>query len=88
MSIWCVNWTEYERGWGSRPDGHTLHLTKESAEKYIENHWEKMPKSYVPDLYSKNSKPFEITATEEELKLLSEKDNVWGHVSRWRGDHE
>lgn len=28
-------WTEHERGWGSRPDGETLHLTREDRDIYV-----------------------------------------------------
>lgn len=30
-----VHWTEYERGWGQRPDGTTLHMNKSAADEYI-----------------------------------------------------
>ena len=29
------HWTEHERGWGSRPDGVTLHLTREDRDIYV-----------------------------------------------------
>lgn len=51
-----VNWTESERGWGERPDGYSFHLTKEDAEAYIKEYWDKMPKE-VPDEYSKPGEP-------------------------------
>ena len=45
-------WEESERGWGTRPDGATLHLTDSDRKLYIENYWKQMPKQ-VPDEYSR-----------------------------------
>lgn len=52
-ALYCISWTEYERGWGSRPDGITLHRTKEDAEEFAYTYLHKNNKSnYVPDIYS------------------------------------
>jgi hypothetical protein len=34
----CQDWTEHERGWGSRPDGYTLHLTFADRDIYVEGY--------------------------------------------------
>lgn len=34
----CQDWTEHERGWGSRPDGHSLHLTFADRDIYVEGY--------------------------------------------------
>lgn len=51
-----VHWTESERGWGQRPDGVSLHRSKEAAAAYIEEYWDRMPprgpKGEVPDEYT------------------------------------
>lgn len=51
--VWCQKWEESERGWGTRPDGFSLHLTKEDLDAFIRAYWDRMPKSYVPDEYSR-----------------------------------
>ena len=33
--LFAMEWTEYEAGWGSRPDGFTIYKTKEAAKKHI-----------------------------------------------------
>jgi len=33
-----VSWEESERGWGTRPDGCSLHLTKADFEIYLDNY--------------------------------------------------
>ena len=38
-----VHWAEHERGWGSRPDGCTLHLSKIDANEFIKEYWDRQP---------------------------------------------
>lgn len=45
-------WEESELGWGTRPDGFSLHLTDADREAYIEEYWARMPKS-TPSEYSR-----------------------------------
>ena len=64
-TLWMFTWTEYERGWGQRPDGCSLHLSKEDAKKYIDNYWKKQRAEdggVVPHEYSKqdSDEPKEI----------------------------
>lgn len=56
----CQPWVEYERGWGNRPDGYSLHLSEEDRNKFVEgfniifNN-----KEHAPDEYSvAQGKPF------------------------------
>jgi len=53
-----ITWTEFERGWGTRPDGASLHQTREHAVAFIERVWdqpvrENLDKGIVPDEYSR-----------------------------------
>lgn len=47
-----VDWVESERGWGTRPDGYSLHLTNEDYDAYERAYWSKQPEQ-VPDIYSR-----------------------------------
>lgn len=47
-------WDESERGWGTRPDGASLHLTQEDASTYVKDYWATMP-DMVPDEYERPS---------------------------------
>lgn len=54
-------WEESERGWGTRPDGFSLHLTDADRKSYIEEYWDRMPNS-IPDEYSRpNGTPYKAT---------------------------
>lgn len=46
-----VHYTEYERGWGSRPDGHTDFDSYEEALQHKETFNAKNDKDTVPDWY-------------------------------------
>lgn len=58
-----VQWTEYERGWGQRPDGTQYFATLEHAEERLDlfaqeraREQQKYPNS-TPDLYSNPGNP-------------------------------
>ena len=46
-------WEESERGWGTRPDGYSLHLTEEDRKKYIEEYTKGRDPHDVPDEYDR-----------------------------------
>lgn len=48
----CQKWEESERGWGTRPDGFSLHLTETDRQAYIKAYWSSMPDA-VPDEYER-----------------------------------
>lgn len=48
----CETWTESERGWGTRPDGVSLHLKEEDCKEYIKDYWNTMPDE-IQDEYSR-----------------------------------
>jgi hypothetical protein len=83
MNAFVMEWLESEKGWGTRPDGYSLHPTKEACEQYIRNYWLTMPNE-VPDEYSRPvwDLPKEITISNP--KLVEELGNghnvrVWEH---------
>jgi hypothetical protein len=63
-TAWCVDWEESERGWGTRPDGWTLHQTKEQTERYMQTFMDEQRKSSgesAPDEYTRpNGDPYEV----------------------------
>lgn len=51
-TVYIDTWTESERGWGVRPDGCSIHLNKDDYKSYVDEYWERMPKT-APDEYSR-----------------------------------
>lgn len=35
--VYCLPWFESEAGWGQRPDGYSLHISREEANQYIKD---------------------------------------------------
>lgn len=78
-------WTESESGWGTRPDGGSLHLTKEDYKKFIDDYWEREnernPSGKVPDEYSRPDNNLKEVYVSKDIynHLLESKDKfgVW-----------
>ena len=60
--IWIMEWEESERGWGTRPDGYSVHPSEAASRKWLADYWERMKEydrqqgygtGYVPDEYSR-----------------------------------
>ncbi len=49
-------WFEFERGYGARPDGYSLHLSESDRTAYIRAYFDTMPKE-APDVYSQPMGP-------------------------------
>jgi hypothetical protein len=74
-----VDWVESERGWGQRPDGYSLHLTREDAEAFIKDYWDKMPdrgpRGEVPDEYSRPGEPMLSQVNTRTLRKIKKSKN-------------
>ena len=70
-------WEESERGWGTRPDGYSLHLTEEARKSYIEDYWASMPDE-VPDEYSRPcGSPYVASVNEKTfIKVSANKNGI------------
>jgi hypothetical protein len=70
--VFCQPWIESESGWGTRPDGYSIHLTLLDREAYVIDYWSKMPKA-VPEEYSRPvGQPYLTEISDMLLKQLQE----------------
>jgi hypothetical protein len=82
----CQDWLEHERGWGSRPDGYTLHLTLADRDVYVVgydatfNNRETAPDTYVE---GRSLQP-RIVAVEEETYQMLVRRPTQAHQYPWR----
>lgn len=77
-SVYSVSWTEYERGWGQRPDGVSLHKSKADAEKYVSDYDKKYNnKPSAPDCYSKGGTPKLIEVSKSVYDEVMAKGMIW-----------
>lgn len=85
----ACDWTEYERGWGQRPDGTTLHLNMEEYTKYIKEHerLEKLRyKGVVPDEYTSPDGPRTVKVSATIYKRCQLEKSFWIQLTGWWRD--
>ena len=63
--VWMQEWEESERGWGTRPDGFTVHHKEEDIDLFLkamrDQEAEMYGNDYVPNEYSRPyGQPFEV----------------------------
>jgi len=76
-AVYEIQWTEYERGWGQRPDGKSYHVDKQTADKFIADYNETQPKDHVPDEYSQPGIPKLVEVSDELFKKVKKAKSVW-----------
>ena len=85
MKYIIQKWEESERGWGTRPDGFSIHKTDADRIQYIRNYSKSLPDE-APDEYSRlDGTPYEVELTDEQLKELVGEGNYsfgWRVFSR------
>lgn len=76
-AVYAIDWIEYERGWGQRPDGTSLHKSLDVAKKYIEETWSRRPDGEAPECYSKPGDPYLKEVSKELWNKVQEKKSTW-----------
>lgn len=71
----CLGFTEYERGWGSRPDGYTLHVTLERANAFAKYYNDRFnTEASVPDCYTVPNKPYLVQVDDDTFQRVKDSD--------------
>lgn len=74
---YAQEWTEYERGWGARPDGYSLHPTREAAVEFARAYTADRT-GPAPDEYSApEGQPFAVQVAEGVELDFGDKDCLW-----------
>ncbi len=68
-------WTESEAGWGSRPDGISLHLSEEDYNKFVNKHWE-----YEKKLNPSGIVPHEYVRQDNDLRQIRVSDSLYNKI--------
>lgn len=62
--VYCQLWEESERGWGTRPDGYSLHIDRNEAARYKKDFLQRQHQNFgSPDIA-----PDEYTRADGELQ--------------------
>lgn len=72
QTAWRIDFTEYERGWGSRPSGYNLYAEKALATAAYDEHWAGYSNGEAPDYYIHASSPKLVELTVREALVLGE----------------
>ena len=94
MEVLVQSWIESEAGWGIRPDGISIHFSKESLKEYVDAYWDRMQKTYgsrTPHEYSRpEGEPVIMTVIHEGAdervlaNVLAGKDfRHWENNPKW-----
>ena len=75
-ALYAVEWTEYERGWGCRPDGHSVHRNLNEAQRFITVYLNNLPKE-IPDEYSSPGEPKIMEVSESLQRYVNLYGDVW-----------
>ena len=73
-TVVCQKWEESEAGWGTRPDGFSLHLTFNGLKKYVSDYWDRMPEEAPAEYERPHGTPYEIGVSDSVKLKLEEKD--------------
>lgn len=77
MKLWVQQWEESERGWGVRPDGYSLHATREDVDMYIAEYTKDRNPNFVPDEYDRPcGKPYEVDIPDSNIHLAAFKSKA------------
>ena len=84
LVVSMLTWEESESGWGTRPDGHSLHVNHDEARKYVKEYWVSMPSAPAPHEYSRplSDNPVGVRVDETLYNMIKEK----GSLRFWHGD--
>lgn len=80
-------WEESERSWGTRPDGWSLHLTRNHRDAYVKKHNEDQHKFFVSQGMSNDAVPDEYTRVCGEPVLVNVTKSIYDRVKKNGGDY-
>lgn len=71
-TVFIQNWEESERGYGTRPDGFTIHVDRKQRDEYVDWYYKTFNNSsYAPNSYTRiDGLPIEIEVSEELYDLI------------------
>ena len=88
MRVYAQNWTEYERGWGQRPDGWSCAENPKEFERFVKEMRQRegnLATGQAPDEYSAPcGDPFIIDLNDPEMcgQFAAGKTHIWGKGNR------
>ncbi len=78
FNVVVQKWEESERGWGTRPDGYSLHLTEEDRIAFIKEYWAGMPDETQDEYSRPDGAPYTATVDAETFNKVKASKNGLG----------
>jgi hypothetical protein len=77
FAVYIIYWTEYESGWGQRPDGVSYHKSLDEAKEFGKVYGEQGNR----ECFSRGSQPtlIEVSKTYYDFIHASPGNGVWNH---------
>jgi hypothetical protein len=69
------DWVECEKGWGTRPDGYSLHDNLKDHKAYIDEYWASMPADMPAAFSSPDGGPYPTAVDERTYQKILESKN-------------
>lgn len=77
FTVWGISWTEYESGWGCRPDGWSLHRSQDALKQYLIDYRKSLSKEVPHEYSAPDSEDGKLIVVSEELyKSIHKKTNM------------
>jgi hypothetical protein len=76
-TLYAVHWTEYERGWGSRPDGIQFFDSEDRAKNHIAKVMAERDARSVPDEYSSPGDIMIMQVSKDLYDLVMKRTMYW-----------
>lgn len=71
-AVMCQKWEERERGWGRRPFGYSLHLSKSDVPLFVKRYWDSMPDEVQDEYISPDGDPYWVVVDEDTYEKVKE----------------
>lgn len=87
MKVIVQKWEESERGWGTRPDGYSLHRSHIDLDAFVKAYWDSMPNE-APSEYSRPcGTPYDTEVSSEVFDAVAKSKNGTRHFdNNYPGD--
>lgn len=76
-AVYAIEWTESERGWGTRHDGTSYHKSLVEATKYVKDFVAKQPPGPAPDIYVYPGEPKLVEVSADLYETVQQKGMTW-----------
>ena len=85
VRLWLLQWEESEAGWGTRPDGYSVHADPDAARAYVAAYWARMPERPPAEYERPSSDLAEVRVGADHpaaVALREGRNRLWGEAAR------